>query len=51
VTVDASSHSHSPFVGYWIGLPPWIFGDGPRLHNTVRVAIRNWLMLPSGGAL
>ena len=29
---DMASHSHPPFVGYWIGLLLWLFGDGPRLH-------------------
>src|SRR5207237_6772364 len=27
---DMASHSHPPFVGYWIGLLLWLFGDGPQ---------------------
>ena len=29
---DMASHSHPPFVGYWIGLLLLLFGDGPNVH-------------------
>jgi len=35
---DMASHSHPPFVGYWIGLLLWLLGDGPQLHIKLHVA-------------
>ena len=29
---DMASHSHPPFVGYWIGILLWAFGEGPYLE-------------------
>ena len=36
-TPDMASHSHPPFLSYWIGLLLWLFGDGPRVHVTLQL--------------
>jgi 4-amino-4-deoxy-L-arabinose transferase-like glycosyltransferase len=46
---DMASHSHPPFVGYWIGLLLWFFGDGPHLHVMLHVSFLIFPMLFATG--
>jgi 4-amino-4-deoxy-L-arabinose transferase-like glycosyltransferase len=34
---DMASHSHPPFVGYWIGLLLRLFGDGTNVHEKLHL--------------
>ncbi len=44
-TPDMASHSHPPFLSYWIGLLLWVFGDGPRVHVTLHLGFLIFPML------
>ena len=44
-TPDMASHSHPPFLSYWIGLLLWLFGDGPRVHVTLHLGFMVFPML------
>jgi len=46
---DMASHSHPPFVGYWIGLLLWLFGDGPQLHVKLHLGFLIFPLLFAGG--
>ncbi len=46
---DMASHSHPPFVGYWIGLLLRLFGEGPRLHITLHLGFLVFPLLFAAG--
>jgi hypothetical protein len=46
---DMASHSHPPFLGYWIGLLLWLFGDGPLLHVKLHLGFLIFPLLFAGG--